>query len=77
MARAVDDIEKEIRALAAGEREQLLRALLEELDGPADPLVAQAWADEVRRRSRELEAGKEEPIPAEEAFARLRAQLIR
>ena len=50
MARVLADIENEIRALAPGERSQLLRALLEELD-----------EDRI------------EPVPAEEVFARLRA----
>ncbi len=34
MARAVSEIEQEIRALPDAEKERLLRALLEELDGP-------------------------------------------
>jgi Putative addiction module component len=51
MARAVSEIEKEIRALEPDEQEHLLRALLEELDGPADPDVEQAWLAEAQRRS--------------------------
>ena len=54
MARVLADIENEIRALAPGERSQLLRALLEELD-----------EDRI------------EPVPAEEVFARLRADLMK
>jgi putative addiction module component (TIGR02574 family) len=75
MARAVSEIEKEIRNLARPEQEQLLRALLEELDGPADPDAEQAWLDEVRRRSAEFDAGLIKSIPAEEVFARVRSRL--
>ena len=42
-AGAVAEIEKEIRALEPDDQEHLLRALLEELDGPADPDVEQVW----------------------------------
>ena len=75
MARAVSEIEKEIRNLARPEQEQLLRALLEELDGPADPDAEQAWLDEVQRRSAEFDAGLLKSIPAEEVFARVRSRL--
>ena len=54
MARAVEKIEEEIRALAPAEQERLLRTLLEELEGPTDPDVERAWLAEVQHRSREL-----------------------
>jgi putative addiction module component (TIGR02574 family) len=75
MARAVSEIEQEIRALPDVEKERLLRALLEELDGPPDAGAEQAWLDEIQRRSRELEAGVVETVPAEKVFADLRAKL--
>ena len=77
MARVLSEIEAEIRALTRDEQERLLRALLEELDAPADPGVERAWLEEVRRRSRELDDGTVEPIPADEVFARARAALER
>jgi putative addiction module component (TIGR02574 family) len=77
MGRAISEIEKEIRELATGDQERLLRALLEELDGPPDSDVEQAWHDEVQRRSRELDEGTVEAIPSGEVFARLRADLKR
>jgi putative addiction module component (TIGR02574 family) len=77
MARAVAEIEQEIRALPDAEKERLLRALLEELDGPLDPGAEQAWLDEVQRRSREFDQGLVEAIPAEKVFADLRAKLSR
>ncbi len=77
MARAVSEIEAEIRALAPSEQERLLRALLDELDGPADPNVERAWLDEARRRSHELDEGTVSPNSASDVFARARADLKR
>jgi putative addiction module component (TIGR02574 family) len=77
VARAVSEIEKEIRALEPDDQEHLLRALLEELDGPADPDVEQAWLAEAQRRSQELDSGVVEAISADEVFAKARAELKR
>ena len=77
MARAVSEIEREIRGLKPDEQEHLLRALLEELDGPPDPGVEQAWLEEAQRRSRELDSGAAKAIPAEEVLAKARAELKR
>ena len=68
MARAVADIEQEIRSLPDAEKERLLRALLEELDGAPDAGADQAWLEEIQRRSREFDAGLLEAIPAEKPF---------
>jgi hypothetical protein len=77
MARAVSEIEREIRDLPDAEKERLLRALLEELDGPPDAGVELVWLDEIQRRSRELDAELVESLPADEVFADLRAKLAR
>ena len=42
MARAIAEIEDEIRRLPAKAQERLLHVLLEELDGPPDPDVEAA-----------------------------------
>jgi putative addiction module component (TIGR02574 family) len=75
MARAIAEIESEIRLLARPEQERLLRALLEELDGPVDPNAERAWLEEVQRRSAEFDAGLVKSIPAEEVFERVRSRL--
>jgi putative addiction module component (TIGR02574 family) len=75
MARAIVEIENEIRHLARPEQERLLRALLEELDGPVDPDADRAWLEEVRRRSAEFDAGLVKSATAEEVFERVRARL--
>ena len=77
MARAVAEIEKEIRALEPDDQEHLLRALLEELDGPADPDVERAWLAEAQQHSQELDSGVVETVPAEEVFPKARAELKR
>jgi putative addiction module component (TIGR02574 family) len=75
MAKTISELEQEIRNLARPEQERLLRALLEELDGPVDPDVERAWLDEIQRRSADFHAGLVKCIPAEEVFARVRARL--
>ena len=75
MARAIADIENDIRALTPEERRQLLRTLISELDGPADRNVEKAWLAEVQRRYRELVEGTVTPIPGHLVFRRLRARL--
>ncbi len=73
MARPLATIEQEIRELSVADKETLLRVLWEELDGPAGPEVEAEWLREVQRRSREIDDGLVECIPAEEVFARLEA----
>jgi putative addiction module component (TIGR02574 family) len=77
MARAISDIEMEVRGLDRPDQERLLRALLEELDGPADPDADRAWLDEVQRRSAEHDAGLVKTVPANEVLERIRARLKR
>jgi putative addiction module component (TIGR02574 family) len=77
MARPLATIEEELRSLSTAEKEALLRVLWEELDGPAEPGVEAAWAEEVRRRSAEIDAGAVRTVPSEEVFGRLRSQLTK
>lgn len=72
MARAMAEIEDEIRRLPAKAQERLLHVLLEELDGPPDPGVEAAWLEEIQHRSRDLDEGSVKAIPAKEVFAKLR-----
>ena len=75
MASPLEKIQEEIRALSTSEKEELLRSLWEELDGPSDPEVDAAWLEEARRRDLELDQGLVESVPADEVFARLRSTL--
>ena len=75
MARAIADIEKDIRALTPDERRELLRTLISELDAPPDRNVEKAWLAEVQRRYRELVEGKVKAVPGHLVFKRLRSRL--
>lgn len=75
MARPVQDIAKDIRALSREDRVDLLREVIAELDGAAEPGAERAWLETAQRRYRELVEGRVEGIPGPEVFARLRARL--
>jgi hypothetical protein len=75
MARAIEDIEKDIRALSGEEKRELLRTLIAELDTPADPNVEKVWLEASQRRYRELVEGKVKGIPGPLVFERLRSRL--
>ena len=75
MARPLQQLQEEIRALSATEKEALVRVLLDDLDEPADPRIDPAWLEEAQRRSREIDGGTVSCIPAEEVFRRLEASL--
>lgn len=75
MSTDVAQIEAKIRSLSFEDKTELLRALIGELDGPADTDVEQAWLREAQRRHREIAEGKEQPVPAQHVFENLRARL--
>ena len=75
MSTTVAEIEAKIRTLSPEDKAELLRVLIDELDGPADANVEQAWLAEAQRRHREIEEGKVRPVPAEQVFRNLRARL--
>jgi hypothetical protein len=75
MARPLGKLEEEIRTLSTAEKEALLWALWEELDGPADRDVDAAWLNEAQRRDLELDAGQVRSVAADEVFQRLEATL--
>ena len=77
MARAVERIEEEIRSLSAAEKVELLRALIAELDAPADPEVERAWLEEAQRRHREMVEGRVKGVPGERVFENLKSRLGR
>jgi hypothetical protein len=75
MARAVNDIEQDIRNLTREEKVDLLRSLIAELDAPADANVERAWLEASQRRYRELVEGKVKGVPGPLVLRRLRAKL--
>ena len=54
------ELPPEARAALAG-------TLLDSLEGPVDETVENAWADEIKRRLRELDSGTSKTIPWAEA----------
>lgn len=77
VAKAVKEIEQDIRSLSSEEKLQLLRTLLAELDAPPDANVERAWLETSQRRYRELVEGKVQGVPGPLVFERLRARLGR
>lgn len=75
MSTDVVEIEAKIRFLSFEDKTKLLRALIAELDGPADADVESAWLLEAQRRHGEVHAGKVNPVPGERVFEDLRARL--
>jgi len=70
MSTSLRDIEAAALALPDEQRAQLAQRLYASLD--RDPDIEAAWADEIRRRVADLEAGLVETIPAEQALAEVR-----
>jgi hypothetical protein len=52
-----------------------MRALIAELDAPADRNVERAWLETAQRRYRDLVEGKVDGIPGPLVFDRLRSRL--
>ncbi len=77
MSIAVAEIEARIRSLSLEDKNELIRALIAELDGPADAEVESAWLEEAKRRHREVIEGKVQPIPGKRVFANLRSRVKR
>jgi hypothetical protein len=75
MARAVKDIERDIGELSSEEKVELMRALIAELDAPADANVERAWLEASQRRYRELVEGKVKGVPGPLVLDRLRKRL--
>lgn len=77
MSAMVAELDARIRALDADDRAELIRALIEEIDGPPDAGVERAWLEEARRRHREILEGRVKTVPGEQVFANLRSRLER
>ena len=77
MSRPVAELEAEIRSLNSDDKTDLIRALLAELDGPAEADVERAWIEEAQRRHREIVDGTVQPVPGDRVFENLRARLNR
>ena len=77
MATALKEIEAKIRSLKPGERTELLRSLIAELDGPAEADVERAWLEVAKRRQQEIAAGKVKTVSGKRVFEKVRSRLKR
>jgi putative addiction module component (TIGR02574 family) len=78
MTQILEKLETEALLLSLPERELLIHRLIVSLEGePKDSpeAIAQAWDEEIARRVADMEAGRTQWIPADEAMARLRAKI--
>jgi putative addiction module component (TIGR02574 family) len=71
MGRKLQELFREAAELSDRDRAELAGMLLESLDGEPDPAIEAAWADEVERRVRQIDAGEVELIPWEKVRAEL------
>jgi len=75
MSDTLAELKEKASQLSEAERAELALALIESLDGPADPDVEAAWRIEVERRIGQIERGEVQLIPGDEVFAKLRRRL--
>lgn len=78
MPTALEDVKAKALELSVPDRNELIRALLDSIDGePEDTheAIARAWDEEIARRLDDLDAGRTQTVPAEEVVARIRAKL--
>jgi putative addiction module component (TIGR02574 family) len=70
----LDDLKQAAAKLSASERAELALALIESLDPVTESPeeVERAWQIEIERRAGEVDRGEVQPVPGDEAFARLR-----
>lgn len=71
MLRDLKEVFREVFELPEHERATLAGLLIESLEPPPEPEVAELWAAEAERRWREIESGAVQTIPWEEIRAKL------
>ena len=71
MTRSVVELFREASDLEEGDRATLAGLLLESLEGEPDPDVEAAWAKEIDRRVRQLDAGEVDLVPWADVKERL------
>lgn len=78
MAAILKEIEDQALSLSPKERGELIHRLIISLDGtPEDSpeAIAKAWDEEIARRVADMDAGRPQWIPADEAMSRIRARI--
>ena len=67
MSHTAEDVLTNALSLTAEERGKVAATLIESLDEQVDDGADEAWADEIQRRLDEIDAGKVQLIPWDEA----------
>jgi putative addiction module component (TIGR02574 family) len=78
MAAILKEIETQALSLTPQERGELIHRLIVSLEGAVDDTpeaIAQAWDEEIARRVADMEAGRTQWIPADEAMKRIREKI--
>jgi putative addiction module component (TIGR02574 family) len=76
MSATLEDLKARALQLAPSDRDELIRTLIESIDGEPEGTpeeIARAWEEEISRRIADFEAGKTKGVPAEEVFAKIQA----
>ena len=68
MSSVVAEIEAGVRTLSREDKAELLRALIAELDGPANADAERAWLEEAKRRHRRDRGRQGEAGPRRTCF---------
>ena len=75
MATTLEEMTTEALALPVEARAFLVEKLLESLDEQEDFSISEAWMKEITKRSREIDEGRVQGIPAEQVFDEMRREL--
>ncbi len=78
MAVSLAEIETQALQLTPRERSELAHRLIVSLDGPTDDTpeaIAQAWDEEIARRVADMDAGRTQWIPADDAMRKIRERI--
>lgn len=73
---STDEIIREATALPAGERAQIVDALLQSMHNP-DPDIAQQWLQVAVERRKDIDEGRARAVPGEEVFQKVNRRLGR
>ena len=74
MTAKAERMKSELAGLAPEDRAELVRFLIESLDGDEEQGVAAAWDNELKRRAEEIQSGRVTGEPAEKLLREMRAK---
>jgi len=75
MSSGLAELKAKASELSEAERAELALALIESLDGLADPDAEEVWAEEIEHRVAQIERGEVQLVPGDQVFANLRRRL--